>query len=152
MKFRHALLGSALLAAAPLFATTAAAAEPPQIVVSQLDGIVADNPLEAGGPTAKVIARSQAGDSELQVLVMSRIRLHHHDQEDHIVYVARGRGTARLENAAGEIETRPVAPGDILNLPRGLKHAFEKDSDEDIVLLVVATAGWKPLEDTVFHE
>jgi hypothetical protein len=39
-------------------------------------------------------------------------------------------------------------PGDLLNWPRGLPHGFEKESDENLVLQIVATAGWKPLEDT----
>jgi hypothetical protein len=39
-----------------------------------------------------------AGHSALQVIEMSQIKLHHHDQEDHIVYVARGR-VSRLHSA-----------------------------------------------------
>jgi mannose-6-phosphate isomerase-like protein (cupin superfamily) len=121
------------------------------ITVDNLDAILEANPLPPEVP-AKVIATSRAGDSELQVLRMRRIRLHHHDQEDHVVYVARGEGTIRMETADGQLETRRFKPGDIYNLPRGKKHSLEKIGDEDIVLLVVATAGWKPLEDTVFHE
>jgi mannose-6-phosphate isomerase-like protein (cupin superfamily) len=49
-------------------------------------------------------------------------------------------------------ETREVKPGDILNLPRGKPHGFETQGDKNLVLLVVATAGWKPLEDTKFDE
>jgi mannose-6-phosphate isomerase-like protein (cupin superfamily) len=150
MTIKRVLLTSALLAAFPFLTATMAHSQ--EIEVTNLDAIVADHPLEPGGPPAKVVASSVAGNSELQVLVMRQIRLHHHEEEDHVVYVARGEGTARLENAAGEIETRPVQPGDILNLPSGLKHAFDKTGDEDLVLLVVATAGWKPLEDTHFHE
>lgn len=152
MTDRHLLLRSALFVAFPFLAATMSAAQAEQPMVMNLDAIVADSPLAPGGPPAKVIASSRAGNSELQVLTMSKIRLHHHEQEDHVVYVARGTGTARLETAAGEIETRPVGPGDIFNLPRNLKHAFDKTGDEDLVLLVVATAGWKPLEDTQFHE
>ena len=122
------------------------------ITATNLDIIIEANPLPPNGPAAKVIAANRAGDSELQVLTMRKIRLHHHNQEGHVVFVARGTGTARLENAAGQLDTRQFGPGDIFNLPRGEKHAFEKTSDEDIVLLVVATAGWKPLEDTTFHE
>lgn len=149
---RNAYTRAAVLAAIPVLAATMVTAQAQQIATANLDAIIADNPLAMGGPPAKVIAKERAGDSELQVLVMSKIRLHQHNEEDHIVYVARGEGTARLENAAGQIETRPVRPGDILNLPRGLKHAFDKTGDKDLVLLVVATAGWKPLEDTQFHE
>jgi mannose-6-phosphate isomerase-like protein (cupin superfamily) len=130
----------------------AAQAQEKNIEVTDLDTILKSNPLQPGGPTAKVVGSSRAGNSELQVLVMSKIKLHHHHQEDHVVYIVRGSGTARLENAAGQLETRQVKPGDILNLPRGKKHGFDKTGNEDLVLLVVATAGWKPLEDTKFHE
>lgn len=147
----HTLPGTALLTFALLLAAPAVAEEP-QITIENLDAIVAENRLEPDGAPARVVATTRAGDSELQVLVMSKIRLHHHEEEDHVVYVARGSGTARLETVAGEIDVHPVTPGDILNLPRGLKHAFDATGDEDLVLLVVATAGWKPLEDTQFHE
>lgn len=136
-----------LTAAAPL-----AWSQDTAITADNLDTILQANPLPSDGPPAKVIATTRAGNSDLQILVMRKIRLHHHNQEDHVVYVARGAGTVRMENSAGEIETRQFKPGDIYNLPRGKKHAFDKTGDEDIVLLAVATAGWKPLEDTAFHE
>jgi len=41
-----------------------------------------------------------------------------------------------------------VKPGDLINLPGEVPHGFETQGDENRVLLVVATAGWKPLEDT----
>ena len=37
---------------------------------------------------------------------MSKIRLHHHELEDHIIFVARGRATARLGD-----ETRDLRQG-----------------------------------------
>lgn len=79
--------------------------------------------------------------------MMSKIRLHHHEQEDHILYVARGRALARL----GEVE-REVKPGDILTIPRRVPHGFTKIGEENLVVVVVATVGWKPLEDTKFYE
>jgi quercetin dioxygenase-like cupin family protein len=120
------------------------------ISVTSVEALLAQNPLQAGGPTAKVAGSSRAGNSELQVIEMSTIKLHHHDQEDHIVYVARGRGILRMGEKGQE--TREVKPGDLLNLPRGVPHGFEKQGEENLVLLVVATAGWKPLEDTKFYE
>lgn len=151
MKTTHNLLAVAAFATIQLFASPLAAQDK-RIETANLDAVVTANPLQAGGPTAKVISSTRAGNSELQIIRMSKIRLHHHALEDHVVYVARGSGTARLENDAGQIEARPVKSGDIFNLPRGKKHAFERSGEEDLVLLVVATAGWKPLEDTVFHE
>lgn len=153
MMMRNAVLPAVVLAATVQFPGLAMAETPDRpIETMSLDAILRDNPLPPGAPPAKVIAASRAGNSELQILRLAKIRLHDHAKEDHVVYVARGSGTARLENAAGQIETRPVKPGDIFNLPRGKKHAFDKTGDEDLVLVVVATAGWKPLEDTRFHE
>jgi quercetin dioxygenase-like cupin family protein len=141
---------AALVAALMVVATSPAWAGAGSINVTSVDVILKQSPLQAGGPTAKVAGSSRAGNSELQVIEMSKIKLHHHDQEDHIVYVARGRGILRLGEKGQE--TREVKPGDILNLPRGVPHGFEKQGDENLVLLVVATAGWKPLEDTKFYE
>ena len=85
----------------------------------------------------------RAGKGELQIVVASRIKLHIHDQ-DHVVFVARGSGTARIENAQGGIDTRPVKTGDIVDVPRGKKHAFERTGEENLVLLVVTTPSRTP--------
>jgi mannose-6-phosphate isomerase-like protein (cupin superfamily) len=141
---------AARVAALMVVATSLAWAGEGSISVTSLEAMLKQNPLQAGGPTAKVAGSSRAGNSELQVIEMSKIKFHHHDQEDHIVYVARGRGILRMGEKGQE--TREVKPGDILNLPRGVPHGFEKQGEENLVLLVVATAGWKPLEDTKFYE
>ncbi len=118
-----------------------------KIEVTSLDEMVKKNPLGPGGPTAKVSGSIKTDTTELAVIEMSKIRLHHHELEDHIVYVARGRGMARLGD-----EEREVKPGDILFLPKRIPHAFTKIGDENLLLVVVATVGWKPLEDTKFYE
>ena len=64
--------------------------------------------------------------------------------------MARGRGILRMGEKGQE--TREVKPGDLINLPGEVPHGFETQGDENRVLLVVATAGWKPLEDTKFYE
>lgn len=115
-----------------------------------LAAVVAGKP-QVDGPN-KVMRTFVANRSQLQVLTISKIKLHHHEQEDHVVYVAKGAGNGRFEVAPGKIEARAVKAGDIFVLPKRLKHAFEKTGGEDLVLLVVATVGWKPLEDTKFHE
>jgi mannose-6-phosphate isomerase-like protein (cupin superfamily) len=95
--------------------------------------------------TAHAIPVTKVPGAELQVIEMSKIRLHSHKQEDHIVYIAQGTGKARLGN-----ESRDVKVGDILLLPRNIPHSFDKTGTENLVLLVIATPGWKPLEDTTF--
>jgi mannose-6-phosphate isomerase-like protein (cupin superfamily) len=131
-------------------ASTTFAASQNGIEVKNLDLIVKNNPL--GDAPAMIVDSIRAGGAELGVLVMSKNRLHHHVAQDHVLYLAAGNGIARLENAAGHIETRPIKPGDILALPRGKKHGFEKSGPEDLVFLVVATPLPPGVEETTYHE
>ncbi len=117
-----------------------------KIVTTNLEDILKSHPL-AAGQGAKATPVTRVPGAELQVIEMSKIKLHSHSQEDHIVFVVRGKGTVRLDQ-----ETRDVKPGDIFMLPKDVPHGFAKSGDENLVLLVIATPGWKPLEDTKFQE
>jgi len=141
------LLGGAMLTIAS--ATTVLAQEATFNAVD-LAAVMAGKP-QVEGPN-KVMRTFVTNRSQMQVLTITKIKLHHHEQEDHVVYVAKGAGSGRFEISPGKIKARPVKAGDIFVLPKKLKHAFEKTGSEDLVLLVVATVGWKPLEDTRFHE
>jgi quercetin dioxygenase-like cupin family protein len=123
-----------------------------EIDVRNLDAIVKSSPLTSGGATASIVGSIRAGDAEIGVLVMSKNRLHHHSHQDHVLYLERGNGIARLETATGQVETRAIRPGDILSLPRGKKHGFEKSGDQDLVFLVVATPLPPGVEETTYHE
>ncbi len=146
MKTRWILRGAVLLVVG-LVGLGLAQTYGSKIEITSLDEILNKNPLSPGGPTVKVSGSTKTPTTELQIIEMSKIRLHHHEQEDHIIYVARGRATARLGD-----DTREVKPGDILNVPRRVPHGFAKIGDQNLVLVVVATVGWKPLEDTKFYE
>ncbi len=117
-----------------------------KVVTANLDEILKSNPLAAGQP-AKATTVTRVPGAELQVIQMNKIKLHSHSQEDHIVFVVRGKGTVRLDQ-----ETRDVRPGDIFMLPKDVPHGFSKSEDENLILLVIGTPGWKPLEDTKFYE
>ena len=135
-----------------LMAGSAALAEPQDTIqVKQIDAIIRNNPL-SGGATGAMVDSIRAGDAEISVLVLSKNPLHHHSHQDHVLYVVRGHGTAKLENAAGQVEVRTIEPGDILGLPRGKKHGFEKVGDEDLVFLVVATSLPPGVEETTYLE
>ena len=123
-----------------------------RIEVRDIESIIRNNPLPPGGPTASIVEFIRAGGSEIGVLVMSRNRLHHHEAQDHVLYLVRGHGVAKLETGSGQIETRSIKPGDFFSLPRGLKHGFEKSGDEDLVFLVVATQLPQGVEETTYHE
>jgi mannose-6-phosphate isomerase-like protein (cupin superfamily) len=119
--------------------------------VKQIDAILNSKPL-APDATGAIIEHIRAGGAELGILVMRKNRLHHHSHQDHVLYLLRGEAIAKLETAAGQVETRTVRPGDILSLPRGKKHGFEKSGAEDLVFLVVATPLPPGVEETTYHE
>jgi mannose-6-phosphate isomerase-like protein (cupin superfamily) len=147
------MLGSMKLLGGLVFSVTLAStalAQQAGFDATELSAVLAGKP-QVDGPN-KVMRTFVANRSQLQVLTITNIKLHHHEQEDHVVYVAQGAGSGRFEVAPGKIETRGVKVGDVFVLPKNLKHAFAKTGGEDLVLLVVATVGWKPLEDTKFHE
>lgn len=126
-------------------------AQEDRIEVRQIDAILNSKPLARDADGA-IIEQIRAGGAGLGILVMRKNRLHHHSHQDHVLYLLRGEAIARLENAAGQVETRTVRPGDILSLPRGKKHGFEKSGAEDLVFLLVATPLPAGVEETTYHE
>jgi mannose-6-phosphate isomerase-like protein (cupin superfamily) len=106
------------------------------ITVTDLDTLLRQHPLQPG-TTSDIVAERAAGDSKLQVVVETKIPLHVHTDTDHTLYIARGTGTADL---AGQ--KRKIKPGDILFIPHGVEHGFEKDPrSANIVMLVVETSS-----------
>jgi mannose-6-phosphate isomerase-like protein (cupin superfamily) len=144
-------LAASALAMMLVWGSATSAEADDKIEVKRIDDIIRAKPL-SGGATAAIVESMHAGGAEVGVLVMSKNRLHHHSHQDHVLYVVRGRGTAKLENATGQVETRMIEPGDILSLPRGKKHGFEKSGNEDLVFLVVATPLPPGVEETTYHE
>jgi mannose-6-phosphate isomerase-like protein (cupin superfamily) len=106
------------------------------VTVTNLDTLLRQHPLPPG-TASDIVAERAAGDSKLQVVVESKIPLHVHADTDHMLYIARGTGTAHL---AGQ--NRKIKPGDILFIPHGVEHGFEKDPRSgNIVMLVVETSS-----------
>jgi mannose-6-phosphate isomerase-like protein (cupin superfamily) len=128
-----------------------ARAQGDQIEIRQIDAILDSKPL-APDATGAIIEQIRAGGAELGILVMRKNRLHHHSHQDHVLYLLRGEAIAKLETSAGQVETRTVRPGNILSLPRGKKHGFEKSGAEDLVFLIVATPLPPGVEETTYHE
>lgn len=139
-------VGAGLVALAMMLGAGAWAYGTAKITVNTLDEVLKGNPLPAD-KTAQVTWKGRAGNSELHVLELSKVKLHSHSLEDHIVYVVRGQGAARLGD-----ESRQVKGGDILNIPKGVPHGFTKEGKENLIFLVVATAGWDGLKDIKFYE
>jgi quercetin dioxygenase-like cupin family protein len=139
------------LVAGMMAGTGSLRAQEDRIEVRQIDAILNSKPL-APEATAAIVEQIRAGGAELGILVMRKNRLHHHSHQDHVLYLLRGEAIAKLETAAGQVETRMVRPGDILSLPRGKKHGFEKSGAEDLVFLIVATPLPPGVEETTYHE
>ncbi len=151
LRYRICLPASTVAASLLIVGAVGSAAADSEIDVRQLDAIVKSSPL-ASDATAAIVEHVRAGGAAVGILVMRQNRLHHHSHQDHVLYLARGVAVATLENAAGQVETRTVRPGDILSLPRGKKHGFEKSSAEDLVFLVVATPLPPGVDETTYHE
>lgn len=121
--------------AAILVALVGSAAAQEKIGFTDLGSLLREKPLRPGGPAADIVASRHVDASELQIVVAKKIDLHTHDDTDHIVYVARGKGVFRFAGQA-----REVGVGDIVTIPKGIVHGFEaQEGSEPLVLLVVET-------------
>lgn len=135
----------ALLVGAIVVAGSAMAAEAPKITVTNVDRIVGTDFL--GDKPVKFAPAAQISNVGILAGQVKKVRLHTHELEDHVVYVVRGRATARLGD-----ESREVGPGDLISIPKRVPHSFEQKGAEAFVILVNASPGWDPLNDTRYLE
>jgi mannose-6-phosphate isomerase-like protein (cupin superfamily) len=133
------------LLAAVVVVASVVAAEAPKVTVTSVDEIVTPDFL--GDKPVKFAPAAQVSNVGILAGQVKKIRLHIHELEDHVVYVVRGRATARLAD-----ETREVRPGDLISIPKRVPHSFEQKGAEPFVILVNATPGWDPLQDTRYLE
>src|SRR5512134_483498 len=126
---RNLLVGSTMLVA---LAATATAAEAPKITVTNVKQIVGPDFL--GDKPVKFAPAAQIANVGIQAGQVKKIRLHTHELEDHVIYVVRGKATARLGD-----EMREVGPGDLITVPKRVPHSFEQKGVEQFVILVNAT-------------
>lgn len=140
---KHLTLAVCLLAG--LVLAGAGAAEAPKITVTNVDQIVTPDFL--GDRPVKFAPAAQISNVGILAGQVKKIRLHTHELEDHVVYVVRGRATARLGD-----ERREVGPGDLIAIPKRVPHSFDQLGAEPFVILVNSTPGWDPLKDTRFLE
>jgi len=117
----------------------------PKITVTNVDQIVGTDFL--GDKPVKFAPAAQISNVGILAGQVKKIRLHTHELEDHIVYVVKGRATARLGD-----ERREVGPGDLIAIPKRIPHSFDQKGDGAFVILVNSTPGWDPLKDTRFLE
>jgi mannose-6-phosphate isomerase-like protein (cupin superfamily) len=134
-----------LILAVCLLTSPATAADLPAITVTNVDKIVTADFL--GDKPVKFAPAAQIANLGVLAGQVKKIRLHTHEMEDHIVYVVRGRAKARLGD-----ERREVGPGNLIAIPKRVPHSFDQIGSEAFVILVNATPGWDPLQDTRFLE
>jgi len=134
-----------LLVGTLVVAGSVSAADAPKITVTNVDKIVGSDFL--GDKPVKFAPAAQTSNVGVLAGQVKNIRLHTHELEDHVVYVVRGRAAARLGD-----ERREVGPGDLISIPKRVPHSFEQKGAEPFVIVVTATLGWEPLNDTKYLE
>ena len=77
------------------------------------------------------LARSETQSAGM-VQIRQKLSLHYHILSEEIVYVIKGRGIMTVGK-----ETRPIQPGDVIAIPRGVAHGVENRSLEPLVAISV---------------
>ena len=92
-----------------------------------------------------VLAGTETGSIEL-IRLDERIPMHMHPQENHFVFVYRGRAKGTVGSVNAE-----VGPGQIVAIPAGVPHSFERVGDSPVEIILFSTPPFTP-GDTVFLE
>ena len=92
-----------------------------------------------------VLAETETGGVEL-VRVDERIPLHMHPKENHFVYIVKGTAKGTVGSVTAE-----VGPGQLVAIPAGVPHSFERTGDSPVEMILFSTPPFMP-NDTVFLE
>ena len=90
-----------------------------------------------------VLAATETGSIEL-VRVDESIPLHIHPKENHFVYIYKGKARGTVGNITSEVEA-----GQLVAIPAGVPHSFERIGDTPVELMLFSTPPFMP-NDTVF--
>ena len=71
--------------------------------------------------------------------------VHHHGEEDTIVYAAKGNGTVVSE---GGKKRQELKPGDFALIPAYAEHQEANDSDEEVVWIIIRS-GRNPVVENI---
>jgi len=91
------------------------------------------------------LARSETQSASM-VQIRQKMSLHYHIVSNEIVYVIKGRGIMTVGS-----EIRPIQPGDVITIPRGVAHSVENRSLEALVALSVMSPPFDG-KDRIFVE
>ncbi len=91
--------------------------------------------LDQEGPYFKysVLAETLTGSIEL-LRVDGAIPMHMHSKENHFVYIYKGRAKGTIGTVSAE-----VGPGQLVAIPAGVPHSFERIGDAPVEILLFST-------------
>ena len=92
-----------------------------------------------------VLDETETGGIEL-VRVDDKIPLHIHPKENHFVYIYKGKARGTVGSVTAEVEA-----GQLVAIPAGVPHSFERIGDTPVEIILFSTPPFKP-NDTVFLE
>jgi|SRR3989338_1018397 len=92
-----------------------------------------------------VLAETETGSIEL-IRLDEKIPLHKHENENHFVFVYKG----RAKGTVGEVSTE-VGPGQLVAIPAGVPHSFERVGDSPVEIILFSSPPFMP-EDIVWLE
>ena len=80
-----------------------------------------------------VLAQTETGSVEL-IRVDDKIPMHIHPKENHFVYIYKG----RAKGTVGSVTTE-VGPGQLIEIPAGVPHGFERIGDTPVEVILFST-------------
>ncbi|PNS14209.1 hypothetical protein CAC42_6722 [Sphaceloma murrayae] len=98
-----------------------------------------DRSRASGGQTSGMTRTNAiSGKASINASIMtaaphSSSGIHHHGEQDTIIYSLKGRGSVISE---GGKKRQDIGPGDFLLIPKGVEHQEVNDSDEEVVWVI----------------
>ena len=92
-----------------------------------------------------ILAEAETGSVEL-LRVDERIPLHKHPNENHFVYIYKGKAKGTIGDVTAE-----VGPGQLIVIPAGIPHSIERIGDTPLEIILFSTPPFVQ-KDTVFLE
>ena len=92
-----------------------------------------------------VIAETDTGSVEL-IRLDDKVPKHMHPKENHFVYIYKGRAKGTVGGITAE-----VGPGQMVAIPAGVPHSFERIGDSPVEIILFSTPPFTP-KDTVWLE
>lgn len=100
---------------------------------------------DKGGYTTADVIDVKPQTPGLEAMLAKFNREHWHD-EDEVRFIVRGRGLFHIHPEGRPVIAIEVVPGDLIRVPRGIRHWFNLCGDRDIraIRLFQDAAGWTP--------